>query len=402
LTCENNGERARERFANLLHQYGAQVTARDEHNHPVVATCRDLDATYEIHFKQLAGNDYYVYQIWATPEDDNYQGTLDEPRELVRKIEMDMGTEPPLFETGVCVCGEPLDYAADAESYNVADCARSIICSSMLELGASVGSETQYWLCPTRLSAPGESGGAFVGLSQREKQRVSKVIDDIARLEVYRHKIVRFYDKYETINAQLATIENQVDQELETTTRGLRSAKLFALKDALYSVSQTLVEIAAIARALELDANSTASNQSNLKSVFRRWDERPLVGFATVSTTLLAEVEVIPEAYARLAQKIESVRVQMRNVTAVLRTKIDLEQQADILLIQRGLDWIQVIVLTDILFRFGVEVLLQETVRASLPIAREAQSAVLLAGAFVCAFVITRSVQWGVRQRARH
>jgi len=382
--------REKQRFADLLQMVGAEVIARDEQNNPIVATRYRFDAVYEMHFKFLRGNDYCVHQIWATPKDDNYRGHWDEPHKLVQKVEWTI-TDGLLFETGVYVCSEPVEYALIEEAYGIDNGA----CSNLwawFDLCAQTGSETRYWLCPVQKSP---------GLSPREKRRVSNVIDDIARIELYRHKIGAYYTGYQLLHSRLAKIESEVSRQIETATRDLRSVKLSTMKDTLHTISQKFIQVAEIARAMDTDANSTAANVSNLESVFRRWNEQPKTGTPSVSTLLLANAQIISAGYARLARQIESVRIEMQHVTEVIRSRVDLEQQEDILLIQRGLDWIQVIVLTDIFFRFGAEVFPQETLQSVFPITHQAQSFVLLACAFIGALIVTQGVQRAVRWKAR-
>lgn len=394
---DNLEARARVRFADLIRDVGAQVALCDEQKNPIVATRKAFNAVYEIHLKLLVGNDYCVHQIWATSEDNNYRGTWAEPERIVRGFQLS-GEDVSLFETGVSVCGEPITASTIAGVFDSVDVARSLIRSSALEILMieADGTGARYWVSPSK-----QQGNDASSPSRGEKRRISETIDDIARIEVYRNKISGFYKSYPGIHKDLSRIEAEVSEQLKVATRNLREAKPFELKDTLYQVSQKFVEIAAIARALETDSHSTASNLSNLQSVFRRWGEQSVADFSPVSTMLLASTELIPEAYARLAKKVEAVRVEMNNVTEVIRAKVDLEQQGDILLIQRGLDWLQVIVLTDIFFRFGTEVLLQETVRESLPIVRELQPLALLACSFILALFITQGVKWAVKRMAK-
>lgn len=393
---ENVEARERNRFAGLIKDVGAHVVLCDSQKNPIVATRTGVDAVFGVHLKLLVGSDYAVYQIWASPEDDGYRGDWAEAEAIARGIRIS-GEDVPLFETEVRICGEPLTASMTEALWGAVDAARSLLRYSALDISMTeaAGTAARYWLSPSR-----QQGKDAANLSRVRKQRVSEAVDDIARIEVYRHKINGFYKSYPEIHSDLSRIESQVGEQLKSATRGLREAKPFELKDILYKASEKYVEIAAVARALEIDSQSTASNLSNLKSIFRRWDEQPVSHWPLVSARLLTDTDLVPEAYARLARKVESVRVEMTNVTEVVRAKVDLEQQGDILLIQRGLDWLQIFVLTDILFRVGVELLIQEGAPASLPIARDWQPLSILGGAFILGLILTAGVRFGVKRLA--
>jgi hypothetical protein len=236
------------------------------------------------------------------------------------------------------------------EFFEYADTSRSLVRLSRLQIATKdcdPREKVTYLVTPVLqpgFVAPGDRRSLFMA----EKQRVSGAIDDISRVEVYRHKIWRFSEDYPTIYAQVGRIEGECTKQMQDVSKELAKAKISDLKKTLYRISDRFVDIATLSQALRHDSYSTASNLGNLRTVFRLWGEEKVEGYPLASAMLLARIETVPEAYARLADRVEDVRVAMEGVTEVMRAKVDLEQQADILIIQRGVDLLQIIIFADI------------------------------------------------------
>jgi hypothetical protein len=335
-------------FHDLLDRLQAEVAQDDEQT---LIGHRAIDDEYELFAKLLLGHDYCVLQFWATPISDDLRATFERVLRIVDEWLPARVDEPylqgatALFSSRVLCCQDPIlpDQIATLLFPNEPRPAHSSVFSGQLRLSAG-HSRTRplYLVTPAEGPVPNEL--------------MSAVVDDICRVETYFRKILSFYDVYPEIYEGVNKAEEEVVAQMDEMSAQLGDADTQALGAWLTTISRKYGQLSVISKGLRQDSFSLQSNLSNIRSTVRAWDEARVEANTPVSEVLLNDAEMVYGAYDALSERIQGIQEQLGNMTAMVRTRIELGQQEqslqqlrDLVKMERTMDVLEFVFLAAVL-----------------------------------------------------
>jgi hypothetical protein len=334
-------------FRDLMGRLQAEVAQDDAQ---ALIGHRAIDDEYELFAKLLPGHDYCVLQVWATPISDDLRASFDRATEIVDEWLPARADEPllreatALFSSRVLCCQDPIppDQSASllAEQSRLA---HSDLYSGQLRLSAGhTRTRPLYLVAPVKGPVPNEL--------------MSAVVDDISRAETYFRKILSFYDVYPEIYEGVNRAEEEVVAQMDEMSLQLGDADTQVLGTWLTTISQKYGQLSVISKGLRQDSFSLHSNLSNIKSTVRAWDEARVEGSMPISEVLLNDAEMVYGAYDGLSERIQGIQEQLGNMTAMVRTRIELGQQEqslqqlrDLVKMERTMDVLEFVFLAAVL-----------------------------------------------------
>jgi hypothetical protein len=185
---------------------------------------------------------------------------------------------------------------------------------------------------------------------------MSTVVDDISRVETYFRKILSFYDVYPEIYEGVNRAEEGVVAQMDEMSVQLGDADTQVLGAWLTTISQKYGQLSVISKGLRQDSFSLHSNLSNIRSTVRAWDEARVQASTPISEVLLNDAEMVYGAYDGLSERIQGIQEQLGNMTAMVRTRIELGQQEqslqqlkDLVKMERTMDVLEFVFLAAVL-----------------------------------------------------
>jgi uncharacterized membrane-anchored protein len=334
-------------FHDLMDRLQAQVAQNDEQ---ALIGHRAIDDEYELFAKLLAGHDYCVLQVWVTPISDDLRATFDRALQIMDEWLPARVDEPffqdatALFSSRVLCCQDPILLDQTASFFaQEPRLAHSTVYSGQLRLTA--GQTTNrglYLVTPVDGPVPNEL--------------MSAVVDDICRVETYFKKILSFYDVYPGIYEGVNRAEEEVVAQMDEMSIQLGDADTQVLGAWLTTISQKYGQLSVISKGLRQDSFSLHSNLSNIRSAVRAWDEARVEASMPISEVLLNDAEMVCGAYDGLSERIQGIQEQLGNMTAMVRTRIELGQQQqslqqlrDLVKMERTMDVLEFVFLAAVL-----------------------------------------------------
>lgn len=290
---------ARQRFALLASRLQGTLVEESAHTLLVRAAA---DATYETYLKLLLGHDYCLHQAWVTPIADDLRAPFDAAIQIADHLPPLLPTAPPLFEARILAGQEPLPEAAVLALFDGGVPARSLIHARRLQVSREEG---RYLLFPTAESVP--------------NRLISAVVDDIARIETYYHKILAFYANYPKLYERINQVEDRASRRMEEATE-------LPIYEWLNEVSDRYVDLANITRAMQQDMYSMQANLNNLEETLQRWGERELGDYPPLSELLLGQARLVLRAHEDLAERVDSIRTRLGEVVTMVRTRSEVNR----------------------------------------------------------------------------
>jgi hypothetical protein len=334
-------------FHDLMDRLQAEVAQNDQQ---ALIGHRAIDDEYELFAKLLVGHDYCVLQVWATPISDDLRATFDRALQIVDEW-LPARVDGPLlrgatalFSSRVLCCQDsiPLDQTA---SFFVEEprLAHSSVYSGQLRLTAGhTRTRALYLVAPVKGPVPNEL--------------MSAVVDDISRVETYFRKILSFYDVYPGVYEGVNRAEEEVVAQMDEMSIQLGDADTQLLGAWLTTISQKYGQLSVISKGLRQDSFSLQSNLSNIRSTMRAWDEARVEASMPISEVLLNDAEMVYGAYDGLSERIQGIQEQLGNMTAMVRTRIELGQQEqslqqlrDLVKMERTMDVLEFVFLAAVL-----------------------------------------------------
>lgn len=334
-------------FHDLMDRLQAEVAQDDGQ---ALIGHRAIDDEYELFAKLLAGHDYCVLQVWATPISDDLRATFDRAQQIVDEWLPAWADEPflreatALFSSRVLCCQDPILLDQTASLFTVeARLAHSRVYSGQLWLTAGHSrSRALYLVTPVDGPVPNEL--------------MSAVVDDISRVETYFRKILSFYEVYPGIYEGVNGAEEEVVAQMDEMSVQLGDADTQVLGTWLTNISQKYGQLSVISKGLRQDSFSLNSNLSNIRSTVRAWDEARVEASMPISEILLNDAEMVCGAYDGLSERIQGLQEQLGNMTAIVRTRIELGQQEqslqqlrDLVKMERTMDVLEFVFLAAVL-----------------------------------------------------
>ncbi len=283
-------------------------------------------ATYQRVVKILPGRDYCVYLLIISASDDSYCASLDEVTEELTQI--DVSATPPgtvrEFDLQIYVCREipniSFDRVEEVLPTLFADQSRP---DAAGRLGSySIPLICAYWshlsryvlipALPANISSP--------PMIADQNRVVSQALDDLARFEIYRHKLdlsykyyQRYYDSVEAMEIEINRQIGQLQPELKQASKRERQQMLDPLNEQFMNLSQVALAVT------KYSENLAQPNLINLKRQLESWAETPIAGYPTLSSRFLPEAEQIATTLAQFSKRIVDVKTTLNDLLATIR-----------------------------------------------------------------------------------
>lgn len=289
---------AREGFSALVERLQGAVL---DHGPRLLLARAAVDETYETYLKLLLGHDYCLFQVWATPIRDDLRAPFAAAVEFAARVPPLLPTEP-LFEARILTCQEPLAEETVLALLDGGVPARSLIYARRLQVSRD---EDRYLLFPTSAGVP--------------DRLISGAVDDVSRLDLYYYKILSFYAVYPQVYEQVNDIEDLVSRRMEEATERPMTAWL-------NDVSDRYVHLANTTRALLQDIHSIQANLNNLEETLRRWGEREVGDYPSLSELMLGQARLVVRVYDDLSRRVDGIRDRLNDVITMVRTRSEVNR----------------------------------------------------------------------------
>jgi hypothetical protein len=307
---------------------------------------------YQPVVKTLLGRDYCVYMLILSARDDGYCAPLTEVMQELERI----GLDPVLsylsvqFDIQAYTCRRVSDTSPEVASLTLfTDGGRPSAMSrcqglSTLFVCASWSHVNRYVLIPMR---PIEASPPTTTADQ--DRGISQALDDLARLEVYRHKLHFSYEHYRQYYDKVEALDIQVNDEVKKARRELEKANIARLRQTLDRVGQRFVDLSRLTYATQHSDYVANANCINLEGQLQRWDEATIAGYPPLSHLFLPEARQIAATFGQFSRRIEGVRIELDSLVQVIRTRIELGQQQELIEMQHAMNVLEFLVLAGIL-----------------------------------------------------
>jgi hypothetical protein len=314
---------------------------------------------YQPVVKALLGRDYCVYMLILSARDDSYCAPLTEVMQELEHVDLDpvLANLPVQFDIQAYACREVSGTSPEAASLTLfADGDRPSAMSRCQGLAlsfvcASWSRANRYVLIPMQPVEPAPP------ITMADQDRgLSQSLDDLAYLEVYRHKLRLSYEYYRQHYDKVEALDLQVNDEVKKTRPELEKANIAWLRGTLDRISERLIDLSRLTRAAQHFEYSANANRVNLESQLRDWNEVPVAGYSPLSRLFLPEAHRITVSLVQFPKRIESVRAELDSLVQVIRTRIELGQQQELIEMQHAMNVLEFLVLAGILFPFLQEV----------------------------------------------
>jgi hypothetical protein len=308
---------------------------------------------YQPVVKTLLGRDYCVYMLILSARDDSYCAPLTEVMQELERVGLDpvLANLPVRFDIQVYTCREVSDTSPEVASltlFNDADrpSAMSRCQGLSIPLLCACWSHLhRYVLIPaTQMNTTDQD------------RAISQALDDLARLEVYRHKLRLSHEHYRRHYDTVEALEVHVNDEVRKVRIQLENANIARLRQTLDRVGQRFVDLSRLTYATQHSDYVANANRINLEGQLQRWDEVAITGYPPLSHLFLPEARQIAATFGQFSRRIEGVRNELDSLVRVIRTRIELGQQQELIEMQHAMNLLEFLVLAGILFPFLQEV----------------------------------------------
>ena len=288
----------------------------------------NLDRPYQPVIKALIGRDYCVYSLILSARDDRYQAPLDEVAEALTTINL----EPILadlaiaFETTLYTGREVANAAPKkASPLLFSDQSRPNIISRWSGLAMPViyarwSKQNRHTLLPDR---PDE-GPAPISVTA-QNQIISQALDDLARLEVYYHKLLLSYEYYRRHYDTVETLEAEVSAEINAMREDLPQATPLQLRQMLSWLNKRLIDLSQLAHAVQQSDYTVNANYINLQRQLQDWAERAVADYPTLSHHLLPEGQQIVATLGQFSKRITGLKIQLEEIIRIVHLQLELK-----------------------------------------------------------------------------
>ena len=296
----------------------AAVTEKFGYGVRVEANGDRLVAVWEAH------TEYYSYQIWHIPDDKTVLpefGPITLPR-----------YEFPIQPLGARV--NALDIVISPERTASPDLVRDLLPGPHVYGSRVFGEEIAVLTSFTPDDLLRERYLVFSDSPKALLRHLAKVIDGVVTIENYYHLLLLPFQEFTKAVDRIHQLEQHHLAQRGRITDQLGSAESRTLQDWLNRLTIDFMEVSRFAESLRYRLSASVPYNAIIEATVRGFQERPLAPFLPLSDYVLGGISGVAAGYQQLMVRIEAIESDFQGIISVIRTKVNLIQQEQTLVLE--------------------------------------------------------------------
>ncbi|MCL4301660.1 MAG: protein kinase [Anaerolineae bacterium] len=300
--------------------------SEDEPTSVIVREEQPSEDVYQRMVKAIIGPDYCVYLLFLSSYDNEYFAPLNAiaadlqqvklgPIFTKLKIEFDIQVYVGRNVVNASLKEIPFGLFAEEGYPSAVSCFQALptplICAAWPHLN-------RYVLIPA---------SSTLIIKDNQDKVISQILDDLARLEIYRHKLQLNYDYYRQHYNTIKELENRINQQIGEIRKNLKTATVTDLQQKLDHCNEQLVDVSRLVYAAERSNDTTNANYINLKQQLESWNETPITNYPILSKLFLPEADQIVAAFAQFPKRITGLRTTLEDLIRAIHVRLERGQQ---------------------------------------------------------------------------
>lgn len=264
-----------------------------------------------------AHTEYYNYQIWHIPDD--------------KTLPLEFGpiTIPdfklPLSPFGTAITC--LDIVISQETKISAEMIREMLPGPHIYGSKVFGDDI---VVVTSFTPDDNLAERYLIFSQNPNsllEHLDQVTGSVVTIENYYHLLLLPFSEFTKAVDRIHQLEQHHLQQRTAITAHLGSSDSKKLQDWVTFLTQDFLEIGRFAEAMRYQLSASAPYNAIIHSTVRALQEQPFAQFFPLSDYVLGGISGVADGYQQLIKRIEAVESDFQGIISVIRTRVNLMQQ---------------------------------------------------------------------------
>ena len=158
-------------------------------------------------------------------------------------------------------------------------------------------------------------------------EHFSQVIDTVVTLENYYHLLLLPMPEFSRAVDRIHQLEQNHLHQRAALTDQLSGSDSKTLQDWVNRLTQDFLEVSRFAQAMRFGLSASAPYHAILQAAVRALQERPFPPFQALSDYVLGGTSGVADGYQQLIKRIEAIEADFQGIISVIRTRVNLIQQ---------------------------------------------------------------------------
>jgi uncharacterized membrane-anchored protein len=275
-----------------------------------------------------AHTEYYNYQLWHVPSQENGVVTFGP----LRFPDYTFPMEP----LGSLVCR--LDILLTTGMLPARSELRGLMPGPVLYGSRTFNEQT----CVVTSFTPDDQGRerywVGVGSSQGDPSRLKDIVDAIVRIETYYHLLLMQKPLFSAAIDQVYKFEEVHLKQREIITSHIAHADSQTLQRWLNTLTQDLLKTNRMAGKLHFELSASLPYDRIVHTTLASLGEQPMDSYRPISDYVSGGITGVAEGYQQLLRRIDTLRGGFEGIISIIRTRIDLIVEAQNLALLQSVD----------------------------------------------------------------
>lgn len=272
-----------------------------------------------------AHTEYYNYQLWHIPDDKTLPlefGPLRVP-----------GIQFPATMPGTLISSLDLIFSQDA--HVAPELVRELMPGPHIYGSRVFGEEIVVITSFSPDEALRERYLIFSADHQALLGHLDQVTDAVVTLENYYHLLLLPYPEFSKAVDRIHVLERHHLRQRETLTAQLASSDSKTLQGWLTRLTQDFLEVSRFAESMRYQLSASEPYNAIIHATIRSLQEHPLPPWLPLSDFVLGGISGAAAGYQQLIRRIEAVEADFQSLISVIRTRVNLMQQEQSLVLEQ-------------------------------------------------------------------